>query len=84
MCGSVVSVTGARCWATEENKAGPGYWAETEGERNSLSFFSFPNFQSNFLKDFESSFEFDSNHSIQKFRCSSMNAQSCFYPYILF
>jgi hypothetical protein len=72
---------GARCRAAEENKADPGYWAETEGEKNPF-LLPFPNFQSHFPKDFESSFEFDLNHSIQKFRCSSMNAQSCFYPYI--
>jgi hypothetical protein len=36
--------------------------------------FSFPIFQSHFPKDFEFSFEFESNHSIQKFKCSSMNA----------
>jgi hypothetical protein len=46
------------------------------------SLFIFQIFQSHFPKDFESSFEFESNHSIQKFKCSSMNAQSCFYPYI--
>jgi hypothetical protein len=34
-------------------------------ERNPFSF-SFPNFQSNFPKDFEFSFVFESNHSIQK------------------
>jgi hypothetical protein len=44
--------------------------------------FSFPIFQSHFPKDFEIHFEFDANHSIQNFKCSSMNAQSCFYPYI--
>jgi hypothetical protein len=44
--------------------------------------FLFPLFQSIFQKDFESSFEFDSNHSIQNFKCSSMSAQTCSYPYI--
>jgi hypothetical protein len=50
-------------------------------EENPFSF-SFQNFQSHFQKDFEIHFEFDSNHSTQNFKCSSMNAQSCFYPYI--
>jgi hypothetical protein len=44
--------------------------------------FSFLVFQNHFPKDFEIHFEFNSNHSIQNFKCSSMNAQSCFYPYI--
>jgi hypothetical protein len=57
-------------------------WAKSRQGRKILFFFLFQFFQSIFQKDFESSFEFDSNHSIQKFKCSSMNAQSCFYPYI--
>jgi hypothetical protein len=45
-------------------------------------FFLFPVFQNHFPKGFEIHFEFNSNHSIQNFKCSSMNAQLCFYPYI--
>jgi hypothetical protein len=42
----------------------------------------FPIFQIHFSNDFQIKFEFNLNHSIQNFKCSSMNAQSCFYPYI--
>jgi hypothetical protein len=77
---------GARCWAgswtAQEREALGLSWAKNRKGRKILFFFPFPIFQSHFLKDFESSFEFNSNHSIQKFKCSSMNAQSCFYPYI--
>jgi hypothetical protein len=38
--------------------------------------FSFPIFQSHFPKDFEFTFVFEVNHSVQKFKCSSMSAQS--------
>jgi hypothetical protein len=51
-------------------------------EMNFSSLFLFPIFQSKFSKDFQIKFEFDLNHSIQNFKCSSMNAQSCFYTYI--
>jgi hypothetical protein len=44
--------------------------------------FLFLIFQSHFSNDFQIKFEFDLNHSIQNFKCSSMNAQSCFYTYI--
>jgi hypothetical protein len=69
--------------------AGPGRealgcWAKTEisTENPFLFLFLFPIFQSIFQKDFEFPFEFNSNYSIQKFKCCSMNAQSCFYSYI--
>jgi hypothetical protein len=39
-------------------------WAKTSEEGETFSF-SFSIFQSHFPKDFESSFEFESNHSIQ-------------------
>jgi hypothetical protein len=42
----------------------------------------FPIFQIHFSIDFQIKFEFDLNHSTQNFKCNSMNAQSCFYPYI--
>jgi hypothetical protein len=42
--------TRARCRAAEENKAGPGCWAETEEERKSLSFFLFQIFKAFFKK----------------------------------
>jgi hypothetical protein len=45
--------------------------------RRFLFLFPFPIFQSIFQKDFEFPFEFNSNHSIQKFKCSSINAQTC-------
>jgi hypothetical protein len=50
-------------------------------EMKLLLFFLFKYFKA-FSNDFESSFEFESNHSIQKFKCNSMSAQTCFYPYI--
>jgi hypothetical protein len=56
-----------------------------ENQVNSISlpfFFFFPIFQIHFSNDFQIKFEFNLNHSIQNFKCSSMNAQSCFYPYI--
>jgi hypothetical protein len=75
--------------AGEKRKDGPPLQAElwaAGGKRpgkkvNSFSF-SFSNFSKLFSKDFQIKFEFDLNHSIQNFKCSSMNAQSCFYPYI--
>jgi hypothetical protein len=50
-------------------------------EVNSFFFFLFKYFKS-FSNYFESSFEFESNHSSQKFKCNSMSAQTCFYSYI--
>jgi hypothetical protein len=44
-------------------------------------FFLFKYFKA-FSNYFKSSFEFESNHSNQKFKCNSMSAQTCFYPYI--
>jgi hypothetical protein len=54
---------------------------KAEREKKSLFFFLFKYFKV-FSNYFESSFEFESNHSIQKFKCNSMNAQICSYPYI--
>jgi hypothetical protein len=51
------------------------------GEVNSFFFFLFNYFKA-FSNDFESYFEFESNHSSQKFKCNIMSAQTCFYPYI--
>jgi hypothetical protein len=56
-------------------------WAENRKKMIFL-FFPFLIFQSQFSKDFQIHFEFDLIHSIQNFKCSSMNAQSCFYTYI--
>jgi hypothetical protein len=80
-----------RAWARPTREQGAGSKraaakaAETgrnPDEMNFSSLFLFPIFQSKFSKDFQIKFEFDLNHSIQNFKCSSMNAQSCFYPYI--
>jgi hypothetical protein len=71
---------GPRAWeagGSERWAAGP----KAEREKNSLFFFLFKYFKA-FSNYFESSFEFESNHSIQKFKCNSMNAQTCSYPYI--
>jgi hypothetical protein len=70
---------GARC----RPRAGPGRealgcWAKTKMSTENPFIFPFLIFQSIFQKDFE----FNSNHSIQKFQCSNMNAQTCSYPYI--
>jgi hypothetical protein len=59
-----------RCWRGVED--GPEAW-----EEENIFFFFFQILQG-ISKDFEFSFEFESNHAIQKFKCSSMNAQSCF------
>jgi hypothetical protein len=72
----------ATTWTAQERGALGLSWAKSRNERKKTFSFSFLIFQSHFPKDFESSFKFESNHSIQKFKCSSMNAQSCFYPYI--
>jgi hypothetical protein len=45
-----------------------------------LFFFLFTYFKP-FSNDFESYFEFELNHSIQKFKCNNMSAQTCSYPY---
>jgi hypothetical protein len=66
-------------WA---GKRGVRCWAKNRIEEEIPFLFLFPIFQSIFQKDFEFPFEFNSNHSIQKFKCSSMNAQTCSYPYI--
>jgi hypothetical protein len=59
-----------------------GFIGRKLGRRiKSLFFFLFKYFKA-FSNDFESSFEFESNHSIQKFKCNNMSAQTCFYPYI--
>jgi hypothetical protein len=50
-------------------------------EVNFFFFFLFKYFKA-FSNDFESYFEFESNHSLQKFKSNSMSAQTCFYPYI--
>jgi hypothetical protein len=73
---------------TRGRQAGRGRgWLPTElgrkpkERRIPFSFFLFKYFKA-FLNYFESSFEFKSNHSIQKFKYNSMSAQTCFYPYI--
>jgi hypothetical protein len=62
-------------------QAGPTLGRKPQGEKKSFSF-SFLIFQSIFQIYFEFPFEFYSNHSIQNFKYSSMNAQTCSYPYI--
>jgi hypothetical protein len=57
-------------------------WAKNRIEEDFLFFFLFQVFKAFSQNDLESSFEFNSNHSTQKLKCSSMNAQSCFYLYI--
>jgi hypothetical protein len=58
--------------------------AENEEMKIFIFFFFFFLFKyyKAFSNDFESKFEFKSNHSSQKFKCNIMNAQSCFYTYI--
>jgi hypothetical protein len=51
-------------------------------KRSKFLFFFLFNYFKAFSNDFESYFEFESNHSNQKFKCNSMSAQTCFYPYI--
>jgi hypothetical protein len=62
--------------------AGRAQLREKNGPVEKSFSFSFPIFQIHFSNDFQIKFEFDLNHSIQNSKCSSMNAQSCFYPYI--
>jgi hypothetical protein len=60
------------------------WWAarpKAEKRSKFLFFFLFKYFKA-FLNDFKSYFEFESNQSIQKFKCNSMSTQTCFYPYI--
>jgi hypothetical protein len=59
-----------------------GYRPESEKKGNFLFLFSFSNITKHFQNNFESKFEFESNHSLQKFKCNNMSAQTCFYPYI--
>jgi hypothetical protein len=87
------SLGSAQGGETEGKESGPR--AREKGERASwwaagpkakkrskfLFFFLFKYFKE-FSNDFESYFEFESNHSIQKFKCNSMSAQTCSYPYI--
>jgi hypothetical protein len=59
-----------------------GFTGRKARERMKLFFFFLFKYFKAFSNDFESSFEFESNHSIQKFKCNSISAQTCFYPYI--
>jgi hypothetical protein len=59
-----------------------GFIGQKARERMKLFFFFLFKYFKAFSNYFESSFEFESNHSIQKFKCNSMSAQTCFYPYI--
>jgi hypothetical protein len=58
-----------------------GCRAESEEKGNFFFFFLFNYFKA-FSNDFGIKFEFESNHSSQKFKCNSMSAQACFYSYI--
>jgi hypothetical protein len=58
-------------------------WAKSKKKGIFLFFFLFNYFKA-FSNDFGIKFEFESNHSNQKFKCNSMSAQTCFYPYIYF
>jgi hypothetical protein len=51
-------------------------------KRSKFLFFFLFNYFKTFSNNFKSYFEFESNHSNQKFKCNSMSAQTCFYPYI--
>jgi hypothetical protein len=51
-------------------------------KRSKFLFFFLFNYFKVFSNDFESYFEFESNHSNQKFKYNSMSAQTCIYPYI--
>jgi hypothetical protein len=55
-----------------------GQTGQMPGKEEENIFFFFFQILQGISKDFEFSFEFESNHAIQKFKCSSMNAQSCF------
>jgi hypothetical protein len=59
-------------------------WASGPKARRKEIFFFFFLFKyyKAFPNNFESKFEFESNHSLQKFKCNSMSAQTCFYSYI--
>jgi hypothetical protein len=78
----------SRAEAAGEGKSGPRALGceEKQAQNPKETVFSFLYlfliFQSQFSKDFQIKFEFDLNHTIQNFKCSSMNAQSCFFPYI--
>jgi hypothetical protein len=75
---------GERCGRGGRGKNGPHALGREENRPESRERIRnpFPIFQIHFSNDFQIKFEFDLNHSIQNFKCSSMNAQSCFYPYI--
>jgi hypothetical protein len=76
---------GKRSWAAETGRCG-GLRKENSpkaARRRRIPFlFLFQFFKSIFSIDFQIKFEFDLNHTSQNSKCSSMNAQSCFYPYI--
>jgi hypothetical protein len=59
-----------------------GFIGRKPGKRIKFLFFFLFNYFKTFSNGFESYFEFESNHSIQKFQCNSMSAQTYFYPYI--
>jgi hypothetical protein len=53
-------------------------WARPNPIREmKILFFFFSNFSKHFQINFEFPFEFESNHSSQKFKCNSMSAQTC-------
>jgi hypothetical protein len=58
-----------------------GCRAESE-EKGIFFFFFLFNYFKAFSNDFGIKFEFESNHSNQKFKCNSMSAQTYFYSYI--
>jgi hypothetical protein len=63
------AVRGGRALLGYGGKIRPGRNSGLKPKGRGKSFFFL------FQKDFESSFEFGSNHSIQKIKCSSINAQ---------
>jgi hypothetical protein len=67
-----------------EQRATVKRWAAgPKARRNEIFFFFFLfKYYKAFLNNFESKFKFESNHSLQKFKCNSMSAPTCFYPYI--
>jgi hypothetical protein len=59
-----------------------GRWARSQGKEWKMFSFSFSNFSKEFQIDFVFLFCTFKKCTQYKILCSSMNAQSCFYPYI--
>jgi hypothetical protein len=59
-----------------------GQWAKSQGKESKMFSFSFSNFSKEFHIDFVFLFCIFKKWTQYKILCSSMNAQSYFYPYI--